>query len=60
MNTNSADEKYVRVQDTDGNLYVCPMEGFSSQERIREDDLDDCVENDVVGRYAGQLAIVES
>ena len=59
MNSIPTKENYVRVRDMEGNLFVCPMDGLSSKGRVQEEDLDDCFENDVVGRYAGRLTIIE-
>ena len=59
MNTIPTNDTYVRVRDTDGNLFVCPMVGIGDKGRVQEKDLDDCFENDVVGRYAGRLTIVD-
>ena len=42
----------------DNQDYVCPLETAERDGRVSYDNLDDCVEADVVGRYSGGLKIV--
>ncbi|MDJ0783506.1 MAG: hypothetical protein QNJ22_16135 [Desulfosarcinaceae bacterium] len=59
MNANHAEELYVKVKDTDGAELVCPYDTVTVTGRIRESGLDDCIEQEVIGRYAGNIKIVE-
>jgi hypothetical protein len=49
---------YTHVTSKDENIYVCPFELAKSKAYLDSEDLDECVEADVVGRYAGHLNIV--
>jgi hypothetical protein len=60
MNTEKKDEVHVRVKDMAGNEFVCPLNELRNVESVSEDELENCFEGDVVGRYAGQLNIVDS
>ena len=51
---------FTRVKGTDDNEYICPLEMVQNNTSLREDQLDDCVEADVVGRYIGHLKMVDS
>ena len=50
---------YVKVKDMAGNEFVCPLKELRDARKISDDELENCFEGDVVGRYAGQLNIVE-
>lgn len=54
MNTEKNENVYVKVKDMAGNDFVCPLN------ELRDAELENCFEGDVVGRYAGQLKIVDS
>lgn len=60
MKTEKKDDVFVKVRDTAGNEFVCPLNELRNVKNVSEEDLEDCFEGDVVGRYAGQLNIVES
>jgi hypothetical protein len=42
-----------------GNEFVCPLKELRDARKISDDELDNCFEGDVIGRYAGLLNIVE-
>jgi len=48
---------YVKLIDKNGNEYLCPIDAVKSRDAVSDQELDDCVENDVVGRYAGNIEI---
>lgn len=50
---------FKRVTAQDNNEYICPMELAQNDHPLSEDELDDCVEADVVGRYIGNLKMDE-
>jgi hypothetical protein len=50
--------KYVRVKDGAGNLFVCPIESLRQLEEVSEEEMEDCVDDATVGRYAGNIDIV--
>jgi hypothetical protein len=49
---------YVRVKDPAGNDFICPIESLIDPEKATEDELENCVDDAVVGRYAGNIEIV--
>jgi hypothetical protein len=50
---------YVRVKDHTGNDFICPIESLIDPKNAREEELENCVDDAVVGRYAGNIEIVE-
>ena len=56
-----ANEKslYVRVKDQTGNDFICPIESLINPEEATEEELENCVDDAVVGRYAGNIEIAE-
>ena len=60
MNTENNENVYVKVKDMAGNDFVCPLNELRDVKTISDADLENCFEGDVVGRYAGQLKIVDS
>ena len=53
------DNKYVKVTDKDGERYLCPVETLTDPSRIEGNIPDDCLEQDVAGRYAGNIEVVD-
>jgi hypothetical protein len=60
MNTEKNDNLFVKVKDMAGNEFVCPLNELRNVKNVSDEELENCFEGDVVGRYAGQLNIVES
>lgn len=60
MKTGQKEEVYVKVKDMAGNEFVCPLRELRDVKSVSETELENCFEGDVVGRYAGQLKIVDS
>jgi hypothetical protein len=60
MNTEKKDDLFVKVKDMAGNEFVCPLNELRNVKSVSDEELENCFEGDVVGRYAGQLNIVES
>jgi len=50
---------YIRITADDRNEYICPLEMARERTTFGIDDLDDCVEAEVVGRYSGHLHVVD-
>lgn len=46
---------YTKVKAEDNNEYICPLGLAKKNRHLSVDELDDCVEADVVGRYSGNL-----
>lgn len=57
MNT---EKVYARITAKDNNDYICPLSAIPSDTPLDVDQLDDCVEADVVGRYSGNLNIISN
>ena len=48
-------EVWVRVKDEAGNEFICPIDALKDREAATNEELDDCVDNAVTERYAGNL-----
>lgn len=59
MNTENQETLYVKVKDMAGNDFVCPLDELKDPTSISDAELENCVEDAVVGRYAGQMKIVD-
>ena len=47
--------KYVKVKDSSGNEWLCPLEALKSARKATDEELNDCVELDVVVHTAGLI-----
>jgi hypothetical protein len=52
-------KKYVRLKDKTGSEFLCPLDALKSIKDATEEELAGCVEEDVVGRYSGDIEIVK-
>jgi hypothetical protein len=59
MESGRKSPKYLRVKDKTGNEFLCPLEALKNVKDATEEELNDCVEGDVVGRYAGDIEVGE-
>jgi len=48
-------KRFFKVKDSAGNEWLCPFDSLKNVEEATRDELDDCVEPDVVTRYAGDI-----
>jgi hypothetical protein len=48
-------KRFVKVRDSSGNEWLCPLDAIKSAKTATQEELDDCVELDVVTRYAGDI-----
>jgi hypothetical protein len=48
---------YVHRKSKEGDDILCPIDEFEKQQSVVEDEPEECVEQDVVGRYAGNIEI---
>jgi len=55
------DEKkvYVRVKDGAGNQFLCPLDALKDIKKATEQELENCVDNAVAERYAGEIKVVD-
>lgn len=56
---NQNENVFVKVKDMAGNEFVCPLTELRDARKISDTELESCFEGDVIGRYAGQLNIVQ-
>jgi hypothetical protein len=56
----SNEGEYVKVKDMAGNEFVCPLNKLRDARKVSDAELENCFDGDVVGRYAGQLNIIDS
>jgi len=52
-------QKYLKVKDSVGNEFLCPLNSLIHVQDATEEELAECVEADVVGRYAGDIEVVD-
>jgi len=52
-------KKYVRLKDEAGSEFLCPLDALKRIKEATEEELAECVEGNVVGRYAGDIEIVK-
>ena len=48
-------KRFVRVRDSSGTVWLCPVEVLKKESDATQEELDDCVELDVVTHTAGQI-----
>lgn len=53
-------DTYVLVKNSKGENYLCPINAIQNPSSIVNDEMDDCVEEDVIRRYAGNLKLKTS
>ena len=51
-------ETYVRVKDSKGNEFICAIDALKDIKHATDDELTDCVDDALVGRYAGNIDII--
>ena len=51
------DNAYFIVKSEDGENYLCPLSVVNDRTAVSEDELRECVEKEVVGRYSGNIGI---
>ena len=52
-------EKFVRVKDGQGNTFLCPLSALKDIREASDEELDNCVDDGTVGRYAGNIDVVD-
>lgn len=50
-------ETYVKVTDSAGNEFICPIDALKDRSSASEEELENCVDDGVVGRYASNIDI---
>jgi hypothetical protein len=54
------DTAFILVKDKDGEKFLCPLNSSPSVSSKSIELNDDCIEADVVGRYAGNIIVASS
>lgn len=55
----SKENLYVRVKDLAGNEFVCPLGALKNAKELSESELENCVDDATVKRYAGNIKVVD-
>ena len=50
---------YVRVKDGAGNQFLCPIDALKDIKKATDDEIENCVDDAVVWRYAGEIKIAD-
>jgi hypothetical protein len=48
-------KRFFKVKESAGNEWLCPLDALKNVKEATREELDDCVEPDVVTRYAGDI-----
>ena len=54
------DTTFVLVRDKDGERFLCPVNCSPGKSSKSVELNDDCIEEDVIGRYAGNINVASS
>ena len=52
-------EVWVKAKDGVGNEFICPVSALKHPDNATEEELSNCVDDGVAGRYAGNLDMEE-
>ncbi|MFO7963299.1 MAG: hypothetical protein R6U50_05200 [Desulfobacterales bacterium] len=50
---------WVKVKDDAGNAFICPVNALKDIASATDEELSNCVDDGVAGRYAGNVDIAE-
>jgi hypothetical protein len=53
-------DTFVLVKDSTGERFLCPVKETQNPSTIRIEENDDCIEEDVIRRYSGNINIKPS
>jgi hypothetical protein len=59
MPKKSEKDVWVRVKDDAGNAFICPLNALKDQNLATDEELENCVDDAVVGRYAGNIEKID-
>ena len=51
---------FVLVKDSKGEKFLCPIDAIQNSSFIDIEAINDCIEEDVIGRYAGNIKVKPS
>ena len=52
-------EVFVKVTDAVGNEFICPIDALKDRASASDEELESCIDDGVVGRYASNIDIEE-
>ena len=52
-------DTWVRVKDNAGHEFICPLNALKDRQSATDEELDNCVDDAIIGRYAAKLDIEE-
>lgn len=55
MSNKQNEDIWVRVKDEAGNAFICPLDALKVQNSATQEELENCVDDAVIGRYAGNI-----
>jgi hypothetical protein len=50
---------YVRVKDGAGNQFLCPIDALKDIKKATDEEMENCADDAVVGRYAGDIDLAD-
>jgi hypothetical protein len=50
---------FVKVKDAAGNDWLCPLDALMDPKDASDEELNSCVDDATVGRYAGDIKVVD-
>ena len=59
MTTSGKKRVFVRVKDEAGNAFLCPIDALKEVKKATEEELENCVDNAVAERYAGEIEVAD-
>jgi len=59
MSEKEKKDVWVRVKDNAGNEFICPLNALKERKSATDEELENCVDDAVVGRYAGNIDIAK-
>ena len=57
MSKNEKKDVWVRVNDDAGNEFICPLNALKDRKSATDRELENCVDDAVIGRYSGNIDI---
>ena len=55
MSQKNEKDVWVRVKDEAGNAFICPLNALKNEKLASNEELENCVDDAVAGRYAGNI-----
>ncbi len=59
MTDQTKKDVFVRVKDGAGNEFLCPLEALKAPGEATDEEMDNCVDDATVGRYASNIEVTK-